>query len=221
MVYNACFMPPSALPVSKAVAGPSHLRTCSTSASQVGLSRRRDIRISGKLGCQSSSFWKQSRFAAANQTDRPHYAFITTAKSDEFADVKVASKVSANLADTLELTDEVITDKDDYELINSAPEPLSDEAFEFDNPPWECPYPDGRITFEEQARIAKIMEKEIKYQRLVADYEKKKLFGFSPNAEVINARVAMFFFIVALITEKASGASMLEQIGLIFQIFTT
>ncbi|KAK4535570.1 hypothetical protein CDCA_CDCA05G1597 [Cyanidium caldarium] len=41
-------------------------------------------------------------------------------------------------------------------------------------------------------------------------------FGFSLHAEQLNGRVAMFFFMVGLITEFASGQTMPQQIAYLF-----
>ena len=46
----------------------------------------------------------------------------------------------------------------------------------------------------------------------------KRGFGFNLYAEQLNGRVAMFFFVVGLVTEIASGQTMPQQIGYLFHM---
>eukprot|EP00276_Gloeochaete_wittrockiana_P008570 CAMPEP_0184645676 /NCGR_PEP_ID=MMETSP0308-20130426/2226_1 /TAXON_ID=38269 /ORGANISM="Gloeochaete witrockiana, Strain SAG 46.84" /LENGTH=125 /DNA_ID=CAMNT_0027074947 /DNA_START=277 /DNA_END=654 /DNA_ORIENTATION=- len=113
----------------------------------------------------------------------------------------------------LELEQEVVFsgkgEEEEDELL-SAPPKLQDI---FDEPPWPCPY-DRRISYEEQVEIAKKVEKEWKYQRLLQEYEDTRRFGFVKNAEVLNARVAMLGLMLGWLTERITGFTILEQLGL-------
>eukprot|EP00741_Cyanophora_paradoxa_P020977 tig00021319_g20251.t1 len=122
----------------------------------------------------------------------------------------------------LVLETEIIVEEDEDEdenVANKLNRVSATSVGDFDNPSFECPYPNdkikgGRITFDEQVAIAKRLTADWEYDRLMEVYERKRLFGMTPRAEVINGRVAMLGLLLGWLTERITGFTFLEQIGL-------
>lgn len=59
--------------------------------------------------------------------------------------------------------------------------------------------------------------KELRQKRLGEEREAARLFGFVPYAELLNARFAMFFIVVGLLTEYWTDYTIPEQIELLLR----
>ena len=82
--------------------------------------------------------------------------------------------------------------------------------------------PPGKMKWDEvqaakQARSLVDFAKTLREMRLEDERKEKRIFGFVPRAELLNGRVAMFFFIVGFLTEYWTGYSLLEQVELLFR----
>jgi len=63
------------------------------------------------------------------------------------------------------------------------------------------------------------LAKEWKYARELREYEESQLLGMTPQAEIINGRMAMFFIFVGILTEAFSGESMPTQVMTMLETF--
>eukprot|EP00617_Octactis_speculum_P018213 CAMPEP_0185767556 /NCGR_PEP_ID=MMETSP1174-20130828/44808_1 /TAXON_ID=35687 /ORGANISM="Dictyocha speculum, Strain CCMP1381" /LENGTH=127 /DNA_ID=CAMNT_0028451833 /DNA_START=162 /DNA_END=545 /DNA_ORIENTATION=+ len=61
------------------------------------------------------------------------------------------------------------------------------------------------------------LKKEWRNVRLDNEYENSRLLGFTKQAEIWNGRSAMFFIVVALVTEAVTGDSIPDQVFLLLQ----
>jgi hypothetical protein len=77
----------------------------------------------------------------------------------------------------------------------------------------------GKIQFTpdelaaQRVKLDKLAAK-FKQERLQREYEDSQKFGFVKNAERFNGRLAMFFFVVGLLTEYWTGYTIPQQIEL-------
>jgi len=68
-----------------------------------------------------------------------------------------------------------------------------------------------------QSEAMDALSKEWRNKRLDNEYENSRLLGFSKQAEILNGRSAMFFIIVALVTEQVTGDSIPDQVFVLLQ----
>ena len=71
---------------------------------------------------------------------------------------------------------------------------------------------------QEQRRAMTALSNKWRAERLAREARERRWFGFCPRAELLNARVAMFFFAVGMITEYVTGQSMPQQIEYFLRI---
>ncbi|BAM81820.1 similar to high light inducible protein [Cyanidioschyzon merolae strain 10D] len=74
------------------------------------------------------------------------------------------------------------------------------------------------IELAEQRRALRAVAERYKAARLAKEAESRRVFGFCRNAEVINGRTAMFFFVTGMLTEYWTGQTMPQQIELLLRI---
>jgi len=69
---------------------------------------------------------------------------------------------------------------------------------------------------EKEIKLKALSEK-WKKERLLKEENNKKTFGFTKNSEILNGRMAMFFFITGLLTEFWTGQTVPGQIETILR----
>jgi hypothetical protein len=75
------------------------------------------------------------------------------------------------------------------------------------------------LTLAKQSTAMDALAKEWRGKRIDREFEESKLLGFSPQAEIINGRSAMFFIVVGLLTEAFSGESIPQQVETMAETF--
>ena len=75
----------------------------------------------------------------------------------------------------------------------------------------------GKIVLNEVELAAQVtalskLEEKWRKERVVQEYEKERLLGFTAQAEMYNGRFAMFFLVVGLLTELWTGVTIPGQI---------
>ena len=71
---------------------------------------------------------------------------------------------------------------------------------------------------EREKKLKDLAEKWKKNRIRKEEYE-RKVFGFYKNSEILNGRVAMFFFVTGLLTEFWTKQSLFDQIETMFRAF--
>lgn len=72
---------------------------------------------------------------------------------------------------------------------------------------------------QEKEKILKELSEKWKKERIEKENFEKKTFGFSKNSEILNGRVAMFFFATGILTEIWTKESIPGQIEIMIRTF--
>ncbi|CAL9780482.1 unnamed protein product [Musa acuminata subsp. burmannicoides] len=84
--------------------------------------------------------------------------------------------------------------------------------------PAQAPLQPVVVTLEYQRKVAKELQDYFK-QRKLEEADQDPFFGFLTKNEISNGRWAMFGFAVGLLTEYATGASLVQQLKILLSNF--
>lgn len=122
----------------------------------------------------------------------------------------VSSSTAAVEPDTKSKRDPDVIDSKD--LIEGTPKGSPTDTYD-GPPPGKSSLDEIQLAKQRKDLVA--FARELRELRLQEEREESRIFGFVPKAELLNGRLAMFFFVVGYLTEYWTGYTLPEQVELL------